>query len=135
MLRSLPGADPAKEADGDKLVKRALELFKNHVTIAQRKWVTIAVAIIADVEVAVVYHRHQHTADRIAGRLRKLGVAATGTSGNDHAEVVLHQREPGVPVMGISNPKGPCPACKAYFGNLPSGFGDVYWDTQSWIPP
>jgi hypothetical protein len=100
-----------------------------------RRRVTIAMAEAAGVEVAVVYHSNQKTAERLAGRLRKVGVAATATSGNDHAEVVLHRREPTVQAIGISNPTGPCPACKTYFGNTQDGFANLYWDNDAWIKP
>ena len=72
-------------------------------------------------------------AERLAGRLRKVGIVATATSGSVHAEIALYEREPGAKAIGISNPKGPCPACKTYFGNTPNGFANVYWDTEGWI--
>jgi hypothetical protein len=133
MLRSLPGADPGTAADGERLVKRALELFKDHLSTSTMRNVTIAVGEVAGLQVAVVYHPIQQKAERLAGKLRKGGVAATATSGDDHAEVALYQREPNVPVIGLSNPKGPCPACRKFFGNTPNGFANVYWDTDGWI--
>ncbi|MBI3821542.1 MAG: hypothetical protein HY289_02560 [Planctomycetes bacterium] len=135
MLDWLPGADPATRADGERLVRRALELFENYVTVPQRRRVTIAVCEIDGLEVAIVYHRNQKSADRIAGKLRKAGVAATGTSRHDHAEVVLFENEPAVNVIGISNIDGPCPACEKYFGNTPAGFANVYWDNDKWVYP
>ncbi len=135
MLRWLPGADPATEADGRMLTARAVELYEAHVSEPQRVRVTIAVGNLDGILVAVVYHPRLRTAERIAGRLRKVGVAATATSGDDHAETVLYQREPGVNAIGISNSGGPCPACRAYFGNVPSGFANVYWDDDAWLFP
>jgi len=133
MLDWLPGADPATRDKGDRLVKRVLELYGRYASEHQRKKVTIALCEIADLEVAVVYHVNQSTADRIAGRLRKAGVAATGTSGDDHAEMVLHRRELAVQVIAITNKYGPCDACEVYFGNTPDGFTNVYWDNTTWI--
>lgn len=133
MLCWLPGADPATRDVGERLVKRVLDLYGRYVSEPQRRKATIAICELAGLEVAVVFHVSQHTADRIAGRLRKAGVAATGTSGDDHAEMVLHQREPGVQVMGISNKGGPCSACETYFGNDPNGFANVYWDSTAWV--
>ena len=65
--------DPATEVDGKRLTKRALELYKNRVSKGARRRVTIAVSEVDGLEVAVVYHPNQQTADRIAGRLRKMG--------------------------------------------------------------
>lgn len=135
MLKALPGADKAAEADGQRFVNRALELYRLHVTPNQRRFVTIAVSESDGLEVAVVYHIKQQTADRIAGVLRKAGVAATGTSGDEHAEKVLHEKEANLIAIGISNIGGPCPACEQYFDETPTGFANVYWDNRTWIYP
>jgi hypothetical protein len=134
MLQWLPGADPATRDEGERTVKRALELYGTCLSESQRKHATIALAESGGLEVAVVFHRNQRTADRIAARLRKAGVAATG-SASCHAEIALFEKEPGITVIGISNARGPCPACKQYFGNLPNGFANVYWDDSRWIFP
>jgi hypothetical protein len=133
MLRSLPGADPETEAEGQRLVKVALELFKAHLSTSMMNSVTIAVCEAEGLKVAVVYHPNQQKAERLAGMVRKGGVAATATSRNEHAEVALYKREPATRVIGLSNPKGPCPACKRFFGETPTGFANVYWDTDGWI--
>ena len=133
MLRWLPGADLATRDEGERFTARAMDLYKKHVVGAMRRKVTIAVSVVAGMEVAVVYHVVLKTAERLAGRLRKAGVAATATSGDDHAEVELHKREPAVQAIGISNPGGPCNACGAYFGSTPTGFANVYWDSDGWI--
>ena len=135
MLQWLPGADPATRTEGDQFVKRALNMFAKHVGVGQRDYVTIAITEVHGIEVAVVYHIDPKKADRIAGRMRKAGVAASSTSGKDHAETALHQREPTVRVIGISNPGGPCPACESYFENTPDGFANVYWDSTGWVRP
>lgn len=133
MLDWLPGADPATRDEGNRLVKRVLDLYGRYLSESQRRKVTIALCEIADLEVAVVYHVNQSTADRIAGRLRKAGVAATGTSGDDHAEMVLHRQESVVKVIAITNKAGPCGACEIYFGNTLDGFSNVYWDNTTWV--
>lgn len=135
MLCWLPGADPSTKAEGDALVRRVIALAAKHVAISQQQFVTIALCEIDGAEVAVVYHVDRKKADRIAGKLRKAGVAASSTSGDDHAEMVLHQREPKVKVIGISNSGGSCPACEKYFGNTPDGFANVYWDSTAWLSP
>jgi hypothetical protein len=126
MLRSLPGADPGTETDGKRLVTLALELFKAHLSTSMMNNVTIAVCEVDGLEVAVVYHPNQQKAERLAGKIRKGGVAATATSGDEHAEVALYKREPGIRVIGLSNPKGACPACKRFFGETSDGFANVY---------
>jgi hypothetical protein len=133
MLDWLPGADPATRTDGERLVRRALELFDDHLSTFVMGSVTIAIGEIEGLEVAVVYHPKLQKAERLAGKLRKAGVSATGSSGDEHAEIALYQREPRLTVIGLSNPKGPCPACKTYFGNTPTGFANVYWDTEGWV--
>lgn len=133
MLQWLPGADPATRKDGERLVERALELFKAHLSTFVLRKVTIAFAEVGGTKTAVVFHPKQKTAERLAGRLRKAGVAATGTSGDLHAEIALFEREPKVNAIGISNPKGPCSACQRYFANSPSGFANVYWDKDGWV--
>jgi hypothetical protein len=135
MLRALPGADPATEADGKTLTVRAVDLYESQVSETQRKFVTIAVGAVDNMLVAVVYHPKLRTAERMAGRLREVGLAATATSGTDHAEAVLYQREAGITAIGISNASGPCPACRAFFANVPSGFAHVYWDDEAWLFP
>lgn len=133
MLRSLPGADPAIERDGLCLVKRVLELFHQCVPKAQRNRVTIALGQVDNVELAVVYHTDLKKADRIAGKLNKIGVAANGTSGEDHAEMALYCQNPSVRAIGISNPYGPCPGCQRFFENTPYSFANLYWDSEGWV--
>ena len=133
MLKWLPLADPATRSDGERLVKRALELYKDYVSRLQRDYVTIAVGEVNEIEVAVVFHTDPKTAERIAGRLRKAGISATSTSGNDHAETMLHEREPEALVIAISNADGPCSACKKYFGEAVDGFANLYWGSGEWI--
>ena len=135
MLRWLPGAFESTRVDGDRFVRRALEFFEKYVSVTQRRGVTIAVSEVDGLEVAMVYHRDLKTAERIAGKLRKVGVAAKGTSGDQHAEIALFEAEPGISAIGISNINGPCPACERYFGETPSGFANVYWDDDTWIFP
>jgi hypothetical protein len=133
MLCWLPNADPATRTEGGEFTARAVELYANHVPKTQRGNVTIAVSRIdykgTQIEVAMVWHPDLRTADRIAGRLRKAGVDARGTTGDLHAEVALDQVAPGR-TIGLSNPKGPCFACRRHFGSS----APVYWDDEAWIP-
>jgi hypothetical protein len=133
MLQWLPGADFATRDEGARLVAKALGFYQKHVTVPQREFVTIAVGDVDGTVIAVVYHVKRVPADRIAGRMRKAGLVASSTSGDEHAETVLHGREPTVRAVGISNSRGPCPRCKQYFGETIDGFANVYWDSSAWI--
>src|SRR5262249_42231000 len=116
-------ANPATRDLGNQLSSRAQELWDTLLP-QEKKWgATVAVTHVDGVEVVVLYAnkgngQHQLTQGEInafKNGVRAQGGAVHHTSGDVHAEQLLHSREPAAPAIGVSNKKGPCDRCGEYF--------------------
>ena len=88
-----------------------------------RYGVTIADAKIDGQEIVTLYANPgnrgrqvpQLIIDNFLTAVQNAGAVAEHTSGNIHAEQYLYMHHSNVHVIGISNPKGPCHSCEAFF--------------------
>ncbi len=128
-----PKSNPAVRQQGEEFTARAEELWRT-LSRPNRYGATIAVTQVDGREIVSIYANigpgkrrfSQSQIDRFLQSVEDAGGVAIHTSGNVHAEHALHQLYETAPVIGISNPNGPCAQfCGEYFA--PRNYYNLHW--------
>jgi hypothetical protein len=137
-IRHLPGARPSTQPLGADLAGRAKGYYRV-LDQSERRDVTIAVSEVTigkrSVEVVTINGEvEKATADKIKAAAEQRGGVFDQAPGRDHAETFLYETykdAEGFTAIGVSNYKGSCPKCSAFFRRIQ--FNDVYWD-DTFVP-